>query len=579
MNEKLTVQISADIDSLKAELKKAGYELKKFSDDTNTDLPKVSTGFDKVASSVKNLAVQFIALQSAQALISSTFNESLKLDSITNAFSAIFGSADEGQKQFDRLKRKAEELGLSITSLADSYKLFAGSTISSGMSIQQTNKIFDSVAKTAAVLKLSSQDAEGALRALAQMMSKGTVQSEELKGQFGERIPGAFKLAAKAMGVTTQELGKMLENGQIMASDLLPKLAIELDKAFGDKVKGKVTGLSSEWERFKNKFTLAVEATKIGSFFENLLKNINKIATKSTWADPIEFRANTALENLQSAISNIDSQKELNNLIIKLNEIRSTLKEGSPLWNSYTSAIIEAGNKIKDLNNIIPPATKKTVRSPQEAMLPMEGASELKNEAKELFDLYKQTPDTLKTMGDAYANNPFFRDLINGDIAEQTKKITEDLRGLKETKDTFGNNSIQLVSPEQLANMQNMVTLLGSALTSAFDAALISGQNFGQVLMKAIGDLIKKLLAAVATAAILSVILNAFTGGGAAAVGGFSGILKTLTGFNFGGNSTGNKVLSSVPQRTNEGAVSFEIRGDKLYGVLQNYNQRLNLLA
>ena len=42
--------------------------------------------------------------------------------------------------------------------------------------------------------------------ALAQMASKGTVQAEELRGQLGERLPGAFKIAAAAMGVTQAEL-------------------------------------------------------------------------------------------------------------------------------------------------------------------------------------------------------------------------------------------------------------------------------------------------------------------------------------------------------------------------------------
>lgn len=53
-----------------------------------------------------------------------------------------------------------------------------------------------------------------------------------MKGQLGERLPSAFNLAAKAMGVTTQQLGKMLENGEVLATDLLPRLALELNKTF-----------------------------------------------------------------------------------------------------------------------------------------------------------------------------------------------------------------------------------------------------------------------------------------------------------------------------------------------------------
>ena len=561
MNEKLTVQISADIESLKAELKKAGYELKKFSDGANNASQQVSNSFLKITDSLKTLALSYVSLQAATSLLGSSFDRALKLDAINASMTAITGSSELAAQQFQKLSDFANQYGLNLIAVADSYKNFSASATMANVPLEQTDYIFQSVAKAASVLKLSNEDLKGALNALSQMISKGTVQAEELRGQLGERLPGAFNLAAKAMGVTTQELGKMLERGDVMAGDLLPKLALELNNTFGDKIIGNVDNLQASINRLDNSFTLAVRNGNIGIFFKEIIDGANeaiKILDSKSWN---EFFGRIAA--LATGNEALKFKLDATTLALKqLNKEAEKTKSISDLTKSFGTT-----------------STKKSGRSPQEAMLPMAGASELKNEAKELFDLYKQTPDTLKTMGDAYANNPFFRDLINGDIAEQTKKITEDLRGLKETKDTFGDNSIQLVSPEQLANMQNMVNLLGGALTSAFDAALISGQNFGQVLIKAIGDLIKKLLAAVATAAILSVILNAFTGGGAAALGGFPGILKGLTGFNFGGKPTADKVSSSVPQRTNEGAVSFEIRGDKLYGVLQNYNQRLSRLT
>ena len=63
----------------------------------------------------------------------------------------------------------------------------------------------------------------GILRAFTQIISKGTVQSEELKGQVGERLPGAFALAAKALGMTTAELQKALENGEVKSAEFVRK--------------------------------------------------------------------------------------------------------------------------------------------------------------------------------------------------------------------------------------------------------------------------------------------------------------------------------------------------------------------
>lgn len=580
MSEKLIVAISADIQDLKQQLAKANGLLESFSNNSNKSTQGVPKAYDGITSSIKGLVAGYVSLRAAQELVTRSFNESIKLDAIKSSFSVIFGSAEEGQKQFDRLKLKAEELGLSITSLTDSYKLFAGATTASGMSVRETNRIFDSVAKTAAVLKLSSEDAEGALRALAQMMGKGTVQAEELRGQLGERIPGAFKLAANAMGVTEIELGKMLEQGQVLAKDMLPKLADQFDKTFGNKVKGDIQGLSAEWERFKNKFTIAVEATNIGNFFADVLKKFNDLTSSKFWKDPIQFRADKAFEDLKNAVNNTDTKDGLNDLITKFNTIRGTLIQNTPLWKSYTNAIIEAGAKIKDLNK----TTVKVNVAPQDLTM-VTGAKEQIAQANELYDIYKQYPQLLSTMGAEYANNPFFRDLVNGDLKAKTDELTKSFNDFLNAKrdDTSGgvfpiDKEIEMINE----NAQNLVNILGSGLTSAFDAALISGQNFGQVLVKAIGDVIKKLLAALAVSAILSAILGGF-GVAASSVGTgaslFGNIFKGLTGFNLGGGASGDKVSTAVATTSNSGSVSFEIRGDKLYGVLQNYQGRLDRLV
>ena len=48
---------------------------------------------------------------------------------------------------------------------------------------------------------------------------------------LSESLPSAVGIAAKAMGVTTQQLFKMMEQGQIIASDFLPKFTKELRSA------------------------------------------------------------------------------------------------------------------------------------------------------------------------------------------------------------------------------------------------------------------------------------------------------------------------------------------------------------
>jgi tape measure domain-containing protein len=577
--DKLVVGLSADIKDLKDKLKETNTLLNNYAKDAENAGTKASGSFSQITGAVKGLVGAYISLQAAQTALVTSFNNSLKMDALQGAFDVIFGSSAEGTRQLDRLRAKANELGLEFTSLASAYKLFAGATTQSGMSISETNRIFDSVAKTSAVLKLSAEDTEGSLRALAQMMGKGTVQAEELRGQLGERVPGAFKLAANAMGVTEQQLGKMLEQGQVMASDLLPKLADELDKAFGNKVKGDVSGLNAEWNKFKN--NIFSSTSGFADFFATLLGGLNKTidAFKDIFkyfGNDSQFQADIAFKSLSNALDAVNSKDGLNKLILDFTKIQATLQKGTPMWYAYTNAIIEAGKRIKDMQSTTSKATGGAGRvvggDPMDLMA---GASEQMKVANELFQLYNKMPQVLGSLGSEYASNPFFRDLINGTLKKNLGDLRGEMENLKITSNlTFTDPAMEAY----IENMKNIVNLVGNSLTQSFESALTSGQDFFKVVGQALMALISRLVAAVAASFALYAILNAFTAGGAAAVGGLPGILKTLTGFNFDGKGTGDRVVSAVGAGVGAGNVSFEIRGDKLYGVLQNYQSRLDRL-
>lgn len=186
------------------------------------------------------------AYLSAGAALAYVFNQTLAFQRIKTPLTYILGSEGEADKKLSELKKLANDLGLEYFTLANTYRSFSAAARASNFDLGNSEKIFKSVAKASAVLGLSSEQLEGALLAIQQMISKGNVQAEELRGQLAERLPGAFSLAAKAMGVTEAELNKLLQTGQVVASDLLPKLADQLDKAYGDKAKDGITGLNAE---------------------------------------------------------------------------------------------------------------------------------------------------------------------------------------------------------------------------------------------------------------------------------------------------------------------------------------------
>lgn len=57
---------------------------------------------------------------------------------------------------------------------------------------------------------------------------------EELKSQLAEHLPGAIQIFSKALNVNEKELFKMMEKGELIASEVLPKVGKEFRKAARD---------------------------------------------------------------------------------------------------------------------------------------------------------------------------------------------------------------------------------------------------------------------------------------------------------------------------------------------------------
>ena len=90
------------------------------------------------------------------------------------------------------------------------------------------------------------------------MISKGRVSAEELRGQLGEQIPGAFQIAARAMGMTTRELDKFMSDGNLMADEFIPKFSSQIKKEFAgglaeasNSLQSSLNRLNTEWFLFK----------------------------------------------------------------------------------------------------------------------------------------------------------------------------------------------------------------------------------------------------------------------------------------------------------------------------------------
>lgn len=230
-------------------------------------------GMEKLAAGFRLLGAIEVARQFLVANAS--------MESMTLAMANITGSSEAAAREMAFVREEAGRLGIDINSAANSYVQLAASAKGTSLEGARTREIWSAVAEAMARLGKSSADTDGALLAISQMMSKGVVSAEELRGQLGERLPGAFQAAARAMGTTTQGLGEMLQSGQVIAADFLPKFAAELRKLGG----GDINSFNAQISRLKNSFTElfvtigdAGVFTAIGWVVEKTAQSINVLS-------------------------------------------------------------------------------------------------------------------------------------------------------------------------------------------------------------------------------------------------------------------------------------------------------------
>lgn len=186
-----------------------------------------------------------------QGTATALLDASIAAQKLRSSLEFSSGSIQGAGRDLLYLRDVTNRIGLDFGTASQAFVKLSAAAQGTAMAGEETRAIFEAVSKAGTVLGMSAEEMNGALLAIGQMMSKGTVQAEELRGQLGERLPGAFNIAARAMGVTTSELGKMLESGTVLASDFLPKFRVELDKAFGAQAQSAAQGLNAEVNRLK----------------------------------------------------------------------------------------------------------------------------------------------------------------------------------------------------------------------------------------------------------------------------------------------------------------------------------------
>lgn len=251
----------------------------------------LTENFKRGTSSVKN------AFRSMQAQIL-TFAAAMGFAgvSLSNFFSQLIQVARETSKAVTALKnvsgstaqfadnlryttQLAQKYGVYVNDITSNYAKFTAAASIAGMAISDQRKLFESLSRAAAGFGMSADDTNGMFLAVTQMMGKGKIQAEELRGQLGERLPIAMQAMAKAAGTTVAGLDSIMKKGKLLSAEVLPKFADALNEMLPNV---DTDNIETSLNRLKNAFQEFTQNTGIQDAYKKLIDSITGLVQKAT---------------------------------------------------------------------------------------------------------------------------------------------------------------------------------------------------------------------------------------------------------------------------------------------------------
>ena len=187
------------------------------------------------------------------------------------------------------VQNQAFATGTKFETVAKGYRNFFSAARMAGFDKSNIQDMYSGILLSSRAIGASPQQTEGALLALEQMLSKGTVSMEELRRQLGNAIPGAFEIAAKSMNMTTKEFNDFVKKGQLASNIFVPKFVKALVDEYGGGMEQirkstsfALTNLENAWVKLQMEFMS-------GRTGQEFAKAINELTEFLTSDDVIIF--------------------------------------------------------------------------------------------------------------------------------------------------------------------------------------------------------------------------------------------------------------------------------------------------
>ena len=349
------------------ELQKKGFD---------RNIASVKNGLNSLKKTVMGITSAFVGGLGMTELVGRFTQTAKELSQVEATLRNVSDGYLDYAENMQFLRSVAQQYGQEQNALIGSFAKFSSAAKGAGMELATQQRIFRSLTKAAGAFHLTAEQTSNVMLAVEQMISKGVVASEELRRQLSNVLPGSFQAmanAAQAAGIiatnSQEALMDAMKQGQVIASEVLPYFANELDKitsnASFDSLVSSVNRLSNAWTQFvkNSQFTgfyqsmvdgLASALDGLGKHFKNFLILIGSSAIGVAFKK-IYDSSFGIIDNLNTKLEATKVEIEDNKAsLIQMQKELASLQTGQvdKLTMSFTLAEAEAARLSEGIRNL-----------------------------------------------------------------------------------------------------------------------------------------------------------------------------------------------------------------------------------
>ncbi|APE47579.1 phage tail tape measure protein [Delftia sp. HK171] len=256
-------QFSQELDKLHGKLQQAYAGMSQFagaSTDTGLVSARASVDVESLSTSMGKIAGRANALLevagSAAKVGEALYTASAQTENLRTRLDLATGG--KGAQELAYVTALADRLGLQLNATGQAYADFATKARGTALEGAQVQSIFTGIASANAAMGLSVEQGNASLAAVLDLMGKGTIGASDFSEKLGH-IPDAALVGAQALGVTQERFSQMLQTGEVVTQDFLPRFSQALQSSLGegtdkaaDRLDAGTQRMANAWDKLKS---------------------------------------------------------------------------------------------------------------------------------------------------------------------------------------------------------------------------------------------------------------------------------------------------------------------------------------